>query len=88
VEDIEIYRGLTAYDSKDGVDYLTQLALERGGDDNITLIILAAPSSRPMRTRRRRRRRILNTIVAILVMISLIVIGVFGTIWFGLWPWL
>jgi protein phosphatase len=88
VEDLEIYRGLTAYDSKDSVDYLTQLALERGGDDNITLIILAAPSSRPMRTRRRRRRRLLNTIVAILVMISLIVIGVFGTIWFGLWPWL
>jgi protein phosphatase len=87
VEDIEIYRGLTAYDSQEGVDYLTQLALERGGDDNITLIILAAPSSRSIRSLTRRRRRLLNTFVAILVMISLIVVGVFGTIWFGLWPW-
>jgi protein phosphatase len=87
VEDIEIYRGLTAYDSQEGVDYLTQLALERGGDDNITLIILAAPSSRSIRSITRRRRRLLNTFVAILVMISLIVVGVFGTIWFGLWPW-
>lgn len=88
VEDIEIFRGLTAHEPQEGVEYLTQLALERGGDDNITLIILAAPSSRSIRSRRRRRRRLLNTIVAILVMISLIVIGVFGTIWFGLWPWL
>jgi protein phosphatase len=87
VEDIEIYRGLTAYDSQEGVDYLTQLALERGGDDNITLIILAAPSSRSIRSLTRRRRRLLNTFVAVLVMISLIVVGVFGTIWFGLWPW-
>jgi serine/threonine protein phosphatase PrpC len=87
VEDIEIYRGLTAYDSQEGVEYLTQLALERGGDDNITLIILAAPSSRSIRSRKRRRRRLLNTLVAILVMLSLIVVGVFGTIWFGLWPW-
>jgi serine/threonine protein phosphatase PrpC len=88
VEDIEIFRGLTAHEPQEGVEYLTQLALERGGDDNITLIILAAPSSRSIRSRRRRRRRLLNTVVAILVMISLIVIGVFGTIWFGLWPWL
>jgi protein phosphatase len=88
VEDREIYRGLTAYEPQEGVEYLTQLALERGGDDNITLIILAAPSSRPIRTRRRHRRRLLKTFVAILVLISLIVVGVFGTIWLGLWPWL
>jgi protein phosphatase len=88
VEDIEIYRGLTAFEPEEGVKHLTQLALARGGDDNITIIILAAPSARPIKLRRQRRRRILNTLVAILVMISIIVIGAFGTFWFGLWPWL
>lgn len=88
VEDIEIYRGLTAFEPEEGVKHLTQLALERGGDDNITIIILAAPSARPIKLRRQRRRRFLNTLVAILVMISIIVIGAFGTFWFGLWPWL
>lgn len=88
VEDIEIYRGLTAFEPEEGVKHLTQLALERGGDDNITIIILAAPSARPIKLRRQRRRRILNTLVAILVMLSIIVIGAFGTFWFGLWPWL
>lgn len=88
VEDIEIYRGLTAFEPEEGVKHLTQLALERGGDDNITIIILAAPSARPIKLRRQRRRRFLNTLVAILVMLSIIVIGAFGTFWFGLWPWL
>ena len=88
VEDMEIYRGLTAYEPNEGVDFLTRLALDRGGDDNITLVILATPRSRSIRTRQRRRRRLLNTLVAILVMLSLIVTGIFAAVWLGLWPWL
>ncbi len=88
VEDQEIRRGLAAFEPEEGVEFLTQLALERGGDDNITMIILAAPKSRSIPTRGRGRRRLFNTLVAIFLLLSLIVIGVFGTIWFGLWPWL
>ena len=88
VEDMEIYRGLTAYEPNEGVDFLTRLALDRGGDDNITLVILATPRSRSIRARQRRRRRLLNTLVAILVMLSLIVTGIFAAVWLGLWPWL
>ncbi len=87
VEDQEIYRGLTAFKPAEGVEFLTELALERGGDDNITIVILAVPSSRSIKPRRVRRYRRLNTFAAILGLISLIVIGVFATIWFGLWPW-
>lgn len=87
VEDQDIHRGMTAFEPQEGVEFLSRLALERGGDDNITMIILAAPGSRSSQTGPR-RRRMLNTLVAILVLLSLIVIGVFGTIWFGLWPWI
>jgi serine/threonine protein phosphatase PrpC len=88
VEDMEIYRGLTVYEPQEAVEWLTKQALERGGDDNITIIILAAPRSRAIKARRRRQQRILNTVVAILVLLSLIVVGIFTTVWFGIWPWL
>jgi protein phosphatase len=88
VEDMEIYHGLAGYEPQEGVEFLTQLALDRGGDDNITLVILAAPRSRAIRARQRRRRRLLNTMVAALVMLALIVTGIFAAVWLGLWPWL
>lgn len=88
VEDMEIYRGLSAYEPQEGVDFLKRLALDRGGDDNITLIILATPRARSIRARQRRRRRKLNTMVAVFVMLALIATGIFVAVWLGLWPWL
>lgn len=88
VEDMEIYQGLSGYEPQQGVEFLTQQALERGGDDNITILILAAPHSRPTGARTRRQRRLMNTMVAIFVLLALITIGVFAAMWFGWWPWL
>jgi protein phosphatase len=88
VEDMEIYQALRMREPEQAVQTLIDLALERGGDDNITIVILAAPRARHMRGRIRRRRRLFNLIVAILVLLSLIVVGISTTIWLGLWPWL
>ena len=88
VEDMEIYRALTTFEPQDAIDSLTKLALDRGGDDNITLVIVAAPRSRPIKSASRRRRRLISTLVSVLVLLSLITLGVFGAIWLGWWPWL
>jgi serine/threonine protein phosphatase PrpC len=88
VEDMQIYRGLSSYEPQESVEILTQLALDHGGDDNITLVIIAAPHSRAIQKRQRRQPRLLNTMVAIFVMLALIVTGIFAAVWFGLWPWL
>ncbi len=87
VQDIEIYRALTQHEPNKAVEHLKDLALDRGGDDNITIILLGAPRTRPPGRKQRRRRKLFNLLTATLTLLALIVLGVFIVVWFGLWPW-
>ena len=87
VEDLEIYRALATKSPEQAADALLNLALERGGEDNITLII-AAPNFPPETPETRSRASWVLTTVISAVALALMALAAFliGSIT-GLWPW-
>ena len=87
VEDQEIYNALHTRPAELAVGALQDLALQRGGRDNITLVILGMPESIEdylVQPRQGKLQRILPAALLI-VLLSLIGMGVLW--WTGLWPW-
>jgi len=87
VEDQEIYNALHTRPAELAIDALLELALQRGGRDNITLVILGMPESiegyliKPTPS----RLRWVLPAVAVLILMSVIGMGILW--WVGRWPW-
>jgi serine/threonine protein phosphatase PrpC len=87
VEDQEIYNALHTRPAELAIDALLELALQRGGRDNITLVILGMPESIEgylIEPTPSRLRRVLPA-VAVLILMSMIGMGILW--WIGRWPW-
>ena len=84
VKSSEISRTLISRNHKDAVSQLVKLARDRGGYDNITIVLLAVPaeSRRP-----RPRRRIIPMLIAMASLVGLVGLGLAAAWWFGLLPW-
>ncbi len=75
VTDMEIYQTLNTSHPADAVQSLINLALSRGGDDNITLVILCHPSEQGTIARRSPIRWWLRIAVGVAVIIVAALIG-------------
>jgi len=87
VEDQEIYSALHTRPAELAVQALLDLALQRGGRDNITLVVLGMPESIPETVLRPRRSRVWRTLPAVLLLVLISLIGLMMMWWVGLWPW-
>jgi protein phosphatase len=87
VPDIEIYNALVAMHPQQAVEHLIERALRAGGNDNITIAVIAIPKqfTTPPRFTHKRRWR-LNTIVAVGTLMLLVLVAAFVLWWLGLWP--
>lgn len=87
VPDMDIYQALASMPPEQAVDHLLQRALKAGGNDNITIVLLALPkefSTPPLIVHRRRWGRKTITAVALLLLIS--TVASFVLWWLGIWP--
>jgi len=87
VEDQEIHAALTTRPPEIAVETLTDLALQRGGRDNITLVVLATPLESEIFIARPRSRRLLKTVPAAIALVLVTLLAMATLWWFGYWPW-
>lgn len=80
----EILLALSTKSAKEAAAQLVKLARERGGFDNITVLLLAVPE---ITRRRRRSRQLLPVLFALAGMLGLIGLALAAAWWFGLLPW-
>ncbi len=80
VNDAEIQSILGAQPPATAAQTFVDLARERGGHDNITVIVALVPEMR-------RRPRLFSLLMALVLMLMLVAAGALGLWWFGLWPW-
>ncbi|MDF1499922.1 MAG: protein phosphatase 2C domain-containing protein [Anaerolineales bacterium] len=86
VPDLEIYNALATMPPEEALDHLVQRALKAGGNDNITIAIIALPKKIDVPPRVIHRRRWgRNTLLATGLLVILILAGVFFLWWLGLW---
>lgn len=81
VSDAEIQTILGAHPPAAATQTFIDLARERGGHDNITVICALVP------VQRRRRPALLAFLLTLVLMLILVAAGSLGLWWFGLWPW-
>jgi serine/threonine protein phosphatase PrpC len=88
VEDEEIQQVLVEHDPLQAVERLTDMALERGGHDNITIVVLEVPQkSRRGFSKRSRTTQFMLWVVSLLGLGFLLGLGL-AFIWsLGIWPW-
>jgi serine/threonine protein phosphatase PrpC len=88
VDDDEIQEVLNGNDPLQAVDHLTAMALERGGHDNITIVILEVPPAAEQQASSSiHLARSLLLIVSLLVFGFLVGLGL-AFLWsIGIWPW-
>ena len=88
VEDYEIRQVLEEKNPLQAVEHLTDMALERGGHDNITIVILEVPQGlQKGMPNRKRFTRLMLWVVSLLGLGFLIGLGL-AFIWsLGIWPW-
>lgn len=87
VEDLEIFQALTEHAPEQAVTALMHLALERGGDDNITIVVIAPRSGSQAGASRRRRGVLLPALLGSLVLLLLVAAALAAAWWLGYWPW-
>jgi serine/threonine protein phosphatase PrpC len=87
VEDQEIYNALHTRPPELAVETLLDLALQRGGLDNITMVILGMPESIADYLTPPRPGRVHRLIPALLILVLLTLVGMAVIWWTGLWPW-
>lgn len=87
VEDQEIHAALTSRPPELALQALTELALQRGGRDNITIIILATPLESEVFIARPRSIGWRRVVAAAFLLVLLSLLGTAGLWWFRLWPW-
>jgi len=87
VTDLEIYQVLKEKPVEEAADSLLNLALEHGGLDNITLIVLAAPRGKLQETPRSKFKSLLAAAISSLILIIITALALAAVWWFGFWPW-
>jgi len=87
VTDLEIYQALKEKPVEEAAESLLDLALDHGGHDNITLIILAAPKGRHQERPRSKFGCLLAAAVSSLILILITALALVAVWWFGFWPW-
>jgi protein phosphatase len=85
VTDDEISRSLRGNPPDKAVSSLIDLARERGGHDNITVVVLTVPAL-PRRSPRR-TTWVMATTVSIVGMVCITSLALAASWWFGFWPW-
>ncbi len=88
INDDEIQQVLIENDPLQAVERLTDWALERGGHDNITIVILEVPpASQQEASAGKRFTRLVLWIISILILGFLVGLGL-AFLWsLGIWPW-
>jgi len=81
VNDAEIQSILGTHSPAAATQMFIDLARERGGHDNITVISALVPALR------RRHPVLFNLLLTLVLMLILVAAGSLGLWWFGLWPW-
>jgi protein phosphatase len=87
VEDQEIHAALTTRPPELALETLTELALQRGGRDNITMVILATPLDSEIFVAHPRSRGWLKPVSAALLLVLITLVAMAVIWWFGYWPW-
>ncbi|MCK5054196.1 MAG: serine/threonine-protein phosphatase [Anaerolineales bacterium] len=87
VADLEIYQVLKEKPVEEAAETLLNLALEHGGLDNITLIVLAAPRGKLQETPRSKFKSLLTAAFSSLILIIITALALAAVWWFGFWPW-
>lgn len=89
VDDIEIQETLNQEPTIDAVGSLIDLARERGGFDNITVVILEVPETKKpeQKPRSRRFKWFLMTALSIVLLTCIVAAALTASWLLGLWPW-
>jgi protein phosphatase len=87
VTDLEIYQALKEMPVEEAAASLLDLALNHGGYDNITLIILAAPKGKHQEPPLSKFGCLLAAAVSSLILIFVTTLALAAVWWFGFWPW-
>jgi len=87
VTDLEIYQALKDKPVEEAAESLLNLALEHGGLDNITLIVLAAPKGKLQEAPRSKFKSLLNAAFSSVILIIITALALAAVWWFGFWPW-
>jgi len=87
VEPAEIQAALSKYIPAEAVASLVNLARERGGHDNITVIAVSVPDPSHTPPRKGCLGRVLRSSLAGVALIALVLLGIALGYWFDLWPW-
>jgi len=84
VKNSEIREALLSKSPKEAVAQLVKLARDRGGYDNITVVLLAVPS---VARRRRKGRKFVPLLVGFAGLLGLLGLALTAAWWFGFLPW-
>jgi protein phosphatase len=87
VADDEIYRSLRSHPPDVAVSSLIDLACERGGHDNITIVLITIPLPPRPRGFLPSATWAMATALSIVGMVCLISLALAAGWWFGIWPW-
>ena len=87
VTDLEIYQGLKERPVEESAESLLNLALEHGGHDNITMVVLAAPKGKRQETPRSKFGFLFASAVSSAILILVTALALAAIWWFGFWPW-
>jgi len=88
VEDSEIHEALRSQSPREAVISLVDLARERGGHDNITVVLLVVPKLPRRRALGRRTTWLLATLGGGILLISITLIALAASWWLGIFPWI
>ena len=87
VEPAEIQAALSKYIPAEAVASLVNLARERGGHDNITVIAASVPDPSDAPGGRGCLGKVLRSSLAGVGLVALVLLGIALGYWFGFWPW-
>jgi len=87
VEDSEIHEALQSQSPREAVISLVDLARERGGHDNITVVLLVIPKLPRRRALGHRTTWLVATLGGAVLLISLTLIALAASWWLGIFPW-
>jgi len=87
VTDLEIYQALKDKPVEEAAETLLNLALDHGGHDNITMVVLAAPKGKHQERPRSKFGCLLAAVVSSLILILVTTLALGAVWWFGFWPW-
>jgi protein phosphatase len=87
VTDLEIYQALKDKPVEEAAETLLNLALDHGGHDNITMVVLTAPKGKHQERPRSKFGCLLAAVVSSMILILVTTLALGAVWWFGFWPW-